>query len=146
MKKIITFSTILFTTLAAHAEQADPPFEPFKDRGFIFDMLNIIAIVTVIYMISNFILQILRQNIDYRLKNRILDKGTPENIVTQLVKVDKKEPGQAALQWFFVLGGIALGFTILHFIGSFGLHSLAIMAFCIAVGFAGSYYFTRQPR
>ena len=146
MKKIITFSAILLTTLAAHAEQTDPPFEPFKDRQFIFDMLNIMAVLSVIYLLSNFILQIIRQSIDYRLKNRILDKGTPENIVTQLVKADKKESGQTALQWFFVLGGIALGFTILHFIDSFGLHSLAIMAFCIAAGFAGSYYFTRQPR
>ena len=141
MKKTITAVVILLSSFAARAEDS---FDPFKDRGLIFDITNIIAVLAVIYMISSFILQIIRQNFDYRIKSKVIEKGTSENIVHQLVQPNKKDPRNTLVQWFFVLGGIGLGFTIINFTQPFGLHSLAIMAFCIAGGFAGSYFFTRR--
>jgi len=141
MKKIITAVIILLSSIAAEAEDG---FDPFKDRQLVFDVVNIAAILAVVYMISSFILQIIRQNFDYRIKSKVIEKGTAENIVHQLVQPNKKDPRNTLLQWFFVLAGIAIGFTIINFTQPFGLHSLAIMAFCIAAGFAGCYFFTRR--
>jgi 1,4-dihydroxy-2-naphthoate octaprenyltransferase len=141
MKKTITAVIILLSSFAAEAEDS---FDPFKDRQLIFDITNIIAILTVVYMISSFILQIIRQNFDYRIKSKVIEKGTSENIVQQLVQPNKKNPRNTLVQWFFILAGIALGFTIINLTRPFGLHSLAIMAFCIAAGFAGAYFFIRR--
>jgi len=141
MKKIITAVIILLSSFAAEAEGS---FDPFKDRQLIFDVVNIASILAVIYMISSFILQVLRQNFDYRIKSKVIEKGTAENIVHQLVQPNKKDPRNTLLQWFFVLAGIAVGFTIINITRPFGLHSLAIMAFCIAAGFAGCYFVTRR--
>jgi uncharacterized oligopeptide transporter (OPT) family protein len=142
MKKIVIASVILLSSFAASAQDS---FDPFKDRSLIFDITNIIAILTVIYMISSFILQLLRQSFDYRIKSKVIEKGTSSDIVNQLVQPVKKDPRNNILQWFFVLAGIGAGFTIIQFTRPFGIHSLAIMAFCVAAGFAGTYFFTRRP-
>jgi hypothetical protein len=138
MKKIISGLAILGMSLTAQAQESN---EPLIDRGLVFDMVNICAVAGVIYLISSFILQIARQNFDYRLKIKILEKGTAENIVNQIVQ-PKKDARYASMQWFFVLIGIGLGFTIISLTRPFGLHSLAIMAFCIAAGIGAFYFFS----
>jgi hypothetical protein len=141
MKKTITAVAILFTSFAAKAQDN---FDPFTDRQFIFDAFNICSIVLVIYLITAFFLQLMKQNLDYRLKSKIIEKGTAENIVTQLMQPTAKKPRSNVLQWVFILTGIGVGFTAIKLSRPFGLHSLAIMAFCIAGGFAGYFYFTRE--
>jgi FtsH-binding integral membrane protein len=143
MKKTILVAVILSGTFVALAEDSN---ESLIDRGLVFSVVNIFSIIMVIYLISSFILQLIRQNFDYRLKSKILEKGADENIVSQLVKPEEKDTRNTILQWAFTLAGIALGFTILHFTQPFGLHSLAIMAFCVAAGLGGYYYFTRKNK
>ena len=144
MKKLfVTISTIVFA-LSSNA-QDNNNFEPFKDRQFIFDSVNICAILLVIYLLSNFILRIIRQSLDFKLRNKIIDKGTSEPIVAQILQPESnKEKRNYLLQWFFILAAVGLGFTIMTITKPFGLHSLAIMAFSIAAGFGGYYFFTRE--
>ena len=144
MKKIfVTISAIAFA-LSSNA-QDNNNFEPFNDRQFIFDSVNMCAILLVIYLLSNFILKIIRQSLDFKLRNKIIDKGTSEPIVAQILQPESnKEKRNYLLQWFFVLAAIGLGFTIMNITKPFGLHSLAIMAFSIAAGFGGYYFFTRE--
>jgi hypothetical protein len=139
MKKILISAMILLSSAGAFAQDDK---EPIVNRQLIFDLLNICAIVFVIYLISNWILQMMKQNLDYRLKSKLIEKETAENIVVQLVRPLKKDNGngKTVLQWFFMLAGIGVGFTLINFTRPYGIHSLAIMAFCIAAGFAGYYY------
>jgi hypothetical protein len=141
MKKLLATVTILCFAFAAHAQDV---FDPLKDRQLYFDILNICAVLTGIYLISSFILHIVKQHYSYRIKNRILDKGTEENIVLQLLRPDKKENKNYILLWFCMLAAIGAGLTLVNLIRPFGLHSLAILAFSIAAGFGAYYYFTRQ--
>ncbi|HEY4935365.1 MAG TPA: hypothetical protein VII44_02230 [Puia sp.] len=143
MKKI---SLTAVVSLLAIASQAQTPenFEPFKDRDFLFDVLHIGTILIAIYLISSFILQIFKAGMTARIKNRMLDKGTEENIVKELLQPDKKENKNYILQWFFIMVAIGIAFLLLMLTSPFGLHSLAIIAFSIAAGFGAYYYFTRQ--
>jgi hypothetical protein len=143
MKKIICAAVILLSSTAVFAQEDNGPL---IDRSVIFDVLNVCGIVAVIYLISNWILQMMKTNLDYRLKSKLIDKDTAENIIVQLVRPFKKdnENGRTILQWFFILAGIGVGFTIIKYTRPYGVHSLAIMAFCIAAGFAGYYYASRR--
>ncbi len=145
MKKI---SLTAFVSLLAIATQAQghENFEPFKDRDFLFDVLHIGTMLIAIYLIASFILQIFKAGMIARIKNRMLDKGTEENIVKELLQPDKKENKNYILQWFFIMLAIGIAFLLLMVTGPFGLHSLAIIAFSIAAGFGAYYYFTRQDR
>jgi len=88
MKKILSTTAILCFAVAARAQEN---FDPLKDRQLYFDILNICAVLAVIYLISSFLLQMIRNHYNFRIKNRILDKGTEENIVRQLLQPEKKE-------------------------------------------------------
>jgi FtsH-binding integral membrane protein len=141
MKKTLLALAILTSTFAAYAQDGK---EPLIDRSLISDFLNLCGIVLVVYLISAFILQLFRQNLDYRLKSKIIEKGTPENIVGQLMQPDKKDSRNVTLQWLCTLSGIGLGFILMIVTRPIGLHSFAIMAFCV-VGGLGAYYFFTRP-
>jgi FtsH-binding integral membrane protein len=143
MKKAFIAAAILMTSIVANAQDNQ---EPLINRELIFDLIHICAVVLIIYLISSFILQLIRRNLDYRLKSRIIEKETAENIVAQLVQPDKTNPVNTLLQWFCTLVGIAIGFTIMAFTGPFGLHSLAIMAFSVAAGLGTYYLFIRRGK
>jgi len=119
-------------------------FDPFKDRDFLFDVLHIGTMLIAIYLIASFILQIFKAGMTARIKNRMLDKGTEENIVKELLQPDKKENKNYILQWFFIMVAIGVAFLLLMLTSPFGLHSLAIIAFSIAAGFGAYYYFTKH--
>jgi len=144
MKKSIIIIATILVSVAANAQDN---FDPLKDRQFIFDSVNICAVLLVIYLLSGFILRIVKQSLDYKLKNKMLDKQTGEPVIAQLLQPESnKESRRYLLQWFFILTAIGIGFTAMKLSGPFGLHSLAIMAFSIAAGFGGYYYFTRNKQ
>ena len=143
MKKISLTVVVSLLAIAAQAEDHEN-FEPFKDREFLFDVLHIGTMLIAIYLIASFILQIFKAGMTARIKNRMLDKGTEENIVRELLQPDKKENKNYILQWFFIMVAIGISFLLLMLTSPFGLHSLAIIAFSIAAGFGAYYYFTRR--
>jgi FtsH-binding integral membrane protein len=143
MKKALIALTLLTSSIAAYAQ--DKP-EPLIDRGMLFDLVHICAVILIIYLISSFILQVVRQNFDYRLKSKIVEKGTNEQIVGQLIQPDKANPVNTVLQWFCTLVGVGTGFLIMNFARPFGLHSLAIMAFSVAAGLGIYYSFTKRAK
>ena len=145
MKKIISTAIILSFVFVARA-QAPENFDPLRDRELFFDTLNITGILAGMYLISSFILQIFRQHYNYRIKNRILDKGTEENVVRQILQPDKKENKNYTLQWFFTLAAIGIGLILVNLIQPYGIRSLAILALSVAAGFGAYYYFTRESR
>jgi len=143
MKKISLTVLVSFLAIATQAQDRGN-FDPFKDRDFLFDVLHIGTMLIAIYLIASFILQIFKAGMTARIKNRMLDKGTEENIVKELLQPDKKENKNYILQWFFIMVAIGIAFLLLMLTSPFGLHSLAIIAFSIAAGFGAYYYFTRQ--
>jgi len=143
MKKILSLAFICLLALTAQA-QAPDNFDPLRDRQMYFDILNICGILAAMFIIASFIQQIIRQYYAYRIRNRMLDKGTEESIVREMLKPEKKDSRQVMLQWFCILASIGAGLLLVTLIRPFGLHSLAILAISIAAGFGANYYFTRQ--
>jgi hypothetical protein len=144
MKKISSTLFVVLLSLAAMAQDNQENFDPFKDRQFLFDVLNISAILLVVYGIASFILQIIKNSLDFKLKNRMLDKETAPTIISQLLQPNKKENRDIVMQWFFILAGIGVGLTLVNIFKPFGLHSLAILAFSLAAGFLGYYIFGKK--
>jgi hypothetical protein len=143
MKKAFIISAALGASLVAYAE--DKP-EPLINRDFIFDFIHVIAVLLVFYFISSFILQLVRSNFDFRLKSKILDRQTEENVVGQLVQSDRVNPMNTVLQWICALAGVGVGFMLIELTAPFGLHSLAIMSFSVAGGLGLYYYFGRRTK
>jgi hypothetical protein len=143
MKRLLGTASILLLTLAAAAQDKEI-FDPLRDRQLYFDTLNICAVLGGMYLISSFIQDLVKQYYAFRIKNRMLDKGTEENIVRHIVQPEKKQNRASILQWFCMLTAIGCGLMLVTWIRPFGLISLATLAFSVAAGFGAFYYFSKE--
>ena len=143
MKKALIIAAALAGSIVANAQ--DKP-EPLINRDFIFDLVHIIAVLLVIYFIASFILQLVRSNLDFRLKSKLIERQTDENIVGQFVRSDRVNPLNTVMQWICTLLSIGVGFVLIQITQPFGLHSLAIMAFCVAGGLGLYYLYAKRTK
>lgn len=133
MKKIVIITTFAAAPVASFAQNNLGATETF----------HIVATIFTIVLFMIFIVTILRHLLDYRLRNRILDKGIPESVAGSLLRTGANEAKYVPIKWFAILTGIGAGLTIIHYTQPLGIHSLAIMAFSLAVAFLGYYIFLR---
>ena len=131
MKKLIVAIPVLFVVGKI---QAQDKVEPLIDRSLIFDVVNISGMLILLYLIFSFVLDLLQRNLDNRIKIKVIDSGTPEGIVSQLLAGKKKDVRRDMLQWVCVLLAIGTGLFIVEGTKPYGLHSPAIMAFSIGAG------------
>lgn len=141
MKKIIAIITVILISITSYAQSG---YDPMRDSSYVFDLTHIVGMLIVVFLITTFILNLIKLFFDHRIKNRMIDKGVSENVVTQLLQPDKKDNSNTAIKWFIIFAGIGIGLTLIDVFQPFGIHSLAIMSFSIAAGFLGYYYFTRR--
>ena len=138
MKKVITIITAGLVSFTVKAQgNLDMEFRPEVFRG--------VAAIFVVGMFMYFIINIMKRIFEYRLKNKIVDKGISENIAQSILATQTPEDNKYAnVKWFAILAGIGLGLTGVNYTQPLGFHSLAIMAFSISFGFLGYYLFTRS--
>lgn len=143
MKKALVIMAALGGSIVVYAQ--DKP-EPLVNREMVFDLVHVCAVVLVIYLISSFILQLVRNNFDFRLKSKILERQTDEQVASQLLQPDKVNPINTMLQWICALAAVGVGFLLIEMTEPFGLHSLAIMAFCVAAGLTVYYRLANRTK
>jgi hypothetical protein len=141
MKRIIATFTALLAFAAANAQDRN---EPLIDRSLLFDIINICGMLAVLYLITSFILGILQRNLDHRLRNKIIESGTQEGVISHLLVNKKSDNRKVILQWTCVLLSIGAGLSIINFARPFGLHSIAIMAFSLGAGLLAYYLISRR--
>lgn len=137
MKKIISIATVITTPFFVNAQNINTPT---IDK----EIFNVCATIFVVGLFMIFILVILKRIMDYRLKNKIVEKGIPENIASSILQTNPKEDRNINIKWFAILTGLGAGLNIIYYTLPLGIHSLAIMAFCIAASFLGYFFFLKQ--
>ena len=143
MKKALLIMAAFGGSITAYAQ--DKP-EPLVNRELIFDLVHICSVLLIIYLISSFILQLVRYNFDFRLKSKIVERQTGNPVVSQLVQPDKSNPLNSILQWICALVAVGIGFLIIEITEPYGLHSLAIMALSVAAGLIVYYRIAKRPK
>ncbi len=136
MKKIISIIIIAAIPVFANAQNS---WQAINE-----DVFNACASIFTAGLFMIFILAIIKRIMDYRIKNKIVEKGIPENIASSILQTSPKENRNTNIKWFALLAGTGTGLTIIYYTLPLGIHSLAIMAFCIAASFLGYYFFLKQ--
>src|SRR5687767_8404407 len=131
MKSIITVIALLLCSIAANAQTY------LGGRNVASEMMRIIVATIVLYIISAFILSLIRIILNDRLKKSMLEKEVPGEVIANMLP--RKNELTIAIKWFSVLIAISVGLLIVSFFPP-GLHSVAIMFFCVAMGFLGFYF------
>jgi hypothetical protein len=143
MKKIVSLASAMFWILIANAQET-AHYDPFRDKDLVEKLFQVLSIIFVIYLVANSILTLIKMFLDYKLKNKMIDKGASETIVHQLLQPQKTDARTTAIKWAIIVGGIGLGFSLMMLFLPFGIHSVMIMSFCISLSFLCYYYFIRK--
>src|SRR6218665_1726393 len=108
------------------------------------EVFRVVASIFTVGLFMWFILAILKRAMDNKLKNKIVDKGVPDSVVASVLKTNPKEDLNGNIKWFAILAGLGVALTAIHYTQPLGIHSLAIMAFCIAGSFLGYFLFMKN--
>jgi hypothetical protein len=139
MKSIITIMAFLFYSIAANAQT----YYLFpRDRGITTELMRSTVATIVLYIISAFILAVIRMILNARLKNKMLEKGVPAEVIANMLP--RKNELTVAIKWFCVLMGISAGLLIISFTIPLGIHSIIIMTVCVALGYLGFYLWAKR--
>ncbi|RRB01140.1 hypothetical protein [Larkinella rosea] len=87
-----------------------------------------------------FILEIIKRLFAYQLKRKALELGLSE------VPAQTGQESRTTIKWFAIWTGIGTGLTLVYLTLPVGIHSLAIMAFCLAASFLGYFFYLKQSR
>jgi hypothetical protein len=136
MKKILTISTLLLITIGAHAQSG---YYPLSDKGTFEEMVRSLVILALIYLVTSFILYMIKLFLDNRLKFKMVEVSTPEQVVAQLM-ASNKDAKKTSLKWFCTLCGIAAGLGAIGYFHLTDIYALMVIAFCLALGFLAHFF------
>jgi hypothetical protein len=137
MKHIITITALLFFSVAANAQTT-----PLFPRGINTELMRGTFATIVLYIISAFILAVIRIVLNDRLKKKMLDKWVSVEVIDEMLP--RKNELTLAIKWFCILIAISVGLLIISLTPPLGIQSVAIMAFCVAMGFLGFYFWAKR--
>lgn len=136
MKTIFLTITAIASTLVANA-QNDSVLALDKD------IQVMTGIIILIALISFTILTLIKRWMDYRLKNKSIDNGLSENVINSILQDSTNRNKNLNIKWFAILAGVGTALTIINYTLPLGIHSLAIMTFCVSASFLGYFFFLK---
>jgi hypothetical protein len=139
MKKIISVAAVSLMPLVLCAQDIHLPPEINYNQV----VVNT-TIILALYFASVFIIALLRSRQDFLLKSKLIDKGVPDEVVSKFLQPQHNDIKHQVFKWFLVLTGIGAALTLIYYTLPLGIHSAAIMAFCIAASFLGYYFFLKR--
>ena len=140
MKKIVVLIAVMVLGISARAVAGNDNF-----GGIDTDLITkVLGMAFLIYLIGNILLTFLKIILDYFLKNKMIEKGASESVVSQLLQTDTQSNRFTALKWAVILGSIGVGLLLVSQFPPFGIHSLVIMTFCVAAAFLAYYFLLKR--
>jgi hypothetical protein len=141
MKKALA---VLFVSMSFITANAQSNFGPLGDRDFDEDIIHITGTLIGIFLFTSFFLGVIKLISDGRIKRKMLDKEVSETIVEKYLQPTNTDSKSTAIKWFIVLACIGVGLTIINLTLPLGIHSIAIMAFSIALSFLGYFFYVKR--
>ncbi|MES2111335.1 MAG: hypothetical protein V4577_21445 [Bacteroidota bacterium] len=140
MKKIIiTISAAVGTWTVAAAQNSNA-----VDYNFKYDALHTSYTILTIVVFGIMILTFIRWLLDYRLKNKLIEKSAPDHVVSQLLQPITSDNKNVTIKSFALLMGLGTGLSLVDYFEPLGIHSLAIMSFSLAASFLGYYFYINR--
>jgi hypothetical protein len=136
MKKLILILTIVGTSIPSFAQDAF-----ISQHSF-----NVGASILVLALVMLFVLTIMKRLLQDRIKNRIIEKGIPESLALSVLENTPKEDQNANLKWALILAGLGLGLLLTYYTQPIGIHSLAILTFCLSASFLAYFFYIKSSK
>ena len=140
MKKYLLLGTLLGLGPAEQAQgQALPPLGPELTQ----EIVRSTVALLVLLILAGFLLRVLQLVLTDRLKKRLLEAGAPDAVVAQLVP-PTPSTRLGALKGVFLLTATGLGLTVAYCQQPWGVPSVIILLFSLALGLLGYYLVAKR--
>ncbi|MEO6228472.1 MAG: hypothetical protein ABJB11_22815 [Ferruginibacter sp.] len=139
MKKILVSMLLVSSSIGAFAQGNSRMI----DKGTFEELVRDIVLVLMLYIVTNFILSMIRLFLNDRLKRKIVEHDTSEIIVAQLL-VNKKSERENSLKLFCALTAIGVGLAIIDCYNLSDIPALMTTIFCLAVGFIVHFFLSSR--
>jgi hypothetical protein len=137
MRKISLLASLTGISMAANATDGS-----LTDEGIRQIVINTTAII-VIYLASSFILKAVKSFHDYRLKDKMIEKGVPDSVVEQFLKTPVDDTKNQTIKWFFILMSLGAGLSFIGYYNPPFIPTAAIMSFSIAGSFLAFFIYIK---
>lgn len=146
MKKLFTIIIILLATVQAFAQNTAIPnnkstsVEPRTIEPVSQILLPVLFITFLVFMLINLI----RYFLEFRLKNKLIDRGMSEQLSAYLLNKNEQEKKNEAIKLAILSCGIGIGLTMTYLTAPVHIHSLAIMAFSIGLSYLAYFFYLKR--
>ncbi len=146
MKKIVPTILILLTTVQVFAQNnlvADNQsnaVEPAAIEPISQIMLPILFIAFLLFML----ITLVKYFLEFRLKNKLIDRGMAEQLSAYLSDKNDKEKQHEVAKLAILFCGIGVGLTLTYLTAPIHIHSLAIMAFSLGLSYLAYFFYLRR--
>ncbi len=100
--------------------------------------------ILAITLLVTLIIQVTRYILEYRLKNKIIDRGISEQLASAILGKSVADKKNESIKWVFLLLGLSGGFTVSYHTMPLHIHSLAIMTFSLGLSYLAYYFYLRK--
>lgn len=97
-----------------------------------------------ISLVVMLLIQITRYILDYKLKNKIIDRNISEQLAASILVKSETDKKDDTIKWAFLLLGLSGGLTLTYYSKPLDIHSLAIMAFSLGLSYLAYFFYLRR--
>lgn len=103
-------------------------------------ILPILLIIFLVFMLT----ALIKYFLEFRLKNKLIDRGMAEQLSAYLLGKNAKEKQNEAIKLAILFCGIGMGMLLTYFSAPIDIHSLAIMTLSIGLSYLLYFFYLRR--
>jgi hypothetical protein len=107
-------------------------------------MHEIILPILFISFLVFMLIALVKYFLEFRLKNKLIDKGMSEQLSAYLLNKNPKEKQNEAIKLAILFCGIGTGLIFTYLTAPIHIHSIAIMAFSIGLSYLVYFFYLRR--
>lgn len=105
---------------------------------------EIILPILGISFLAFMLVSLVKYFLDFRLKNKLIDRGMAEQLSAYLLNKNAQENQNEAIKLAILFCGLGLGLTITYLTTPINIHSLAIMAISLGLSYLVYFLYLRR--
>lgn len=121
-------------------DAGSPIVEPLASTSASEIVLPVLFISFLIVMLTSLVKYLL----DFRLKNKLIDRGMSEQLTAYLSAKNDREKQHEVVRVSILFLGLGLGLLLTYFTAPVDIHSFAIMAFSLGLSYLAYFLYLRR--
>lgn len=144
MKKLLTSILIPLATVQTFAQNTDNKSNSVEPAAI--DPIGIILPILFIAFLVFMLISLVKYFLEFRLKNKLIEKGMSEQLSAYLLNNDDQEKQNDVIKLAILFCGIGTGLMTTYLTAPINIHSLAIMAFSLGLSYLAYFFYLRKQK